>query len=152
MAENTKPTRPKRIYRTEDDRVIAGVAGGIADYLDIDVTIVRLAFVLLLLFGGSGFLLYFLGWIVIPTQSDLKHQTKDVVKKNAEEIKQTAESVVEDFNHSTGAGVNTAGLILIVLGIFFLIRNFGLFEWLDFERLWPVALILFGLFALRKNQ
>jgi len=57
----------KRLYRSRDDRMLAGVAGGMAEYLGIDPTIVRLLWVLAFLPGGvPGFLLYGLCWLIIP--------------------------------------------------------------------------------------
>jgi phage shock protein C len=57
----------KRLYRSRDDRMLAGVAGGMAQYLGIDPTIVRLLWVLAFLPGGvPGFLLYGLCWLIIP--------------------------------------------------------------------------------------
>jgi phage shock protein C len=57
----------KKLYRSPDKKVIAGVCGGLAEYFDIDVTIVRLIAVALLLPGGlPGFLPYVILWIVVP--------------------------------------------------------------------------------------
>lgn len=56
----------KRLYRSESDKVIAGVCAGLAQYFDIDPVLVRVAFVLLALLGGPGILLYIILWIVIP--------------------------------------------------------------------------------------
>ncbi len=56
---------PRRLVRTSDGK-IGGVAAGIGHYLDIDPTIVRLAFVALTFAGGLGLLLYVIGWVVIP--------------------------------------------------------------------------------------
>ena len=59
----------KRLYRSRDQRMIAGVAGGIAEYFNIDPTIVRLIWVLLALPGGiPGVLLYIISWIIIPLE------------------------------------------------------------------------------------
>ena len=59
-----------RLTRRTDDRVIGGVAGGVADYFRIDPLIVRLIFVILALVGGGGILLYVLGWIFIPARGE----------------------------------------------------------------------------------
>ncbi|WP_294597582.1 PspC domain-containing protein [uncultured Rikenella sp.] len=59
------PNEPKRLYRSRQSRMIAGVCGGLAEYFGIDPLIVRLI-ALVLLFGGGGFLLYVIGWVVIP--------------------------------------------------------------------------------------
>ena len=55
-----------RLARSETDRVIAGVAGGIAQRFGVNSTLVRLAWVLSVLFGGFGFLVYLILWIVLP--------------------------------------------------------------------------------------
>jgi phage shock protein C len=57
----------KRLYRSRDDRMIAGVCGGLAEYFDIDPVIVRIiAFILLLPGGLPGFVPYILLWIIVP--------------------------------------------------------------------------------------
>jgi phage shock protein C len=57
---------PKRLYRSEKDKMIGGVCGGLAQYFNIDPTVVRLIFVLFLLLGGPGLLVYIIMWIVVP--------------------------------------------------------------------------------------
>lgn len=57
---------PKKLYRSLNDRMIAGVCGGLGKYFDVDPTLVRLAAVALVLAGGSGILGYILAWIIIP--------------------------------------------------------------------------------------
>ena len=60
----------KRLYRSETDKKIAGVCGGLARYFNIDTTIIRLIFVVLLLPGWlPGFLPYIVMWIVIPSET-----------------------------------------------------------------------------------
>lgn len=58
----------KRLYRSRDDRMIAGVATGLADFLQIDPTLVRLIFVFSLLLGGTGLLIYLAMWLVVPEE------------------------------------------------------------------------------------
>ena len=60
-------TTKRRLTRSSDDKMIGGVAGGLARHLDVDPALVRLAFVLLAVFGGSGLLLYALAWMLIPS-------------------------------------------------------------------------------------
>jgi phage shock protein PspC (stress-responsive transcriptional regulator) len=70
--ENTESTttydRPARqeLRRSTDDRMLAGVAGGLARYLDVDATLVRIAFVVLTVIGGAGVPLYLASWLLIP--------------------------------------------------------------------------------------
>ena len=55
----------KRLYRSKENRKIAGVCGGIAEYFNIDPTIVRILWVLFALMG-AGVIAYIVGWIIIP--------------------------------------------------------------------------------------
>lgn len=67
MNEVARESTPyKKIYRTQEGRMVAGVCGGIADYLKVDPTIVRLAMVVLALLGGIGVVLYGAAWILVP--------------------------------------------------------------------------------------
>jgi phage shock protein C len=56
----------KRLYRSRNDRKLAGVCGGIAEYYGWDPTLVRVAWVVLTLLGGSGILIYLVMWLVMP--------------------------------------------------------------------------------------
>lgn len=61
----------KRLYRSETNKMICGVCGGIAEYFNLDPTLIRLAFALLIFGMGSGLLFYILAAIIIPTQSQV---------------------------------------------------------------------------------
>ncbi|MCA1792202.1 MAG: PspC domain-containing protein [Thioalkalivibrio sp.] len=58
----------KRLYRSRTEKMLGGVCGGLADYLDFDVTLIRGLWVLATLLGGSGALAYLVLWIVIPRE------------------------------------------------------------------------------------
>lgn len=64
--ETEKEIRYKRLYRSEDDRIIAGICGGLGEYFTIDPVIIRLIWVLTLLIGGSGIVIYLLAWLLVP--------------------------------------------------------------------------------------
>lgn len=78
--EGTGPTGPRvphdemrdltRLRRSRTDRKLAGVAGGLGRHLDIDPTIIRVAFVVLAFFGGAGLLLYGVSWLLVPEDDD----------------------------------------------------------------------------------
>ena len=79
MNTNTADTRsdtftdqhqPRRLRRSRDDRMLAGVAGGIARYLNADVTLVRVIIVALTLFTGAGAVLYIAAWLLIPADGE----------------------------------------------------------------------------------
>jgi phage shock protein PspC (stress-responsive transcriptional regulator) len=65
MEEPVKPPY-KRIYRSDQDRIIAGICGGLGEHFEIDPVIVRLVWIVLTFFGGSGIVLYLLAWLLIP--------------------------------------------------------------------------------------
>lgn len=62
----------KRLYRSEKNKMIAGVCGGLAEYFNIDPVVIRLVFVILLFPGGlPGILPYIILWIVVPKESEV---------------------------------------------------------------------------------
>ena len=76
MMDNTQ-----RLYRSSTDHMLAGVCGGIAEYLNVDPTLVRVAFVLLaLVTGGTGVILYGALWLIVPDEPSEKR------KRNNEEV------------------------------------------------------------------
>lgn len=85
----------KRLYRSRDHRVVAGVAGGLATYLGIDPALIRLAFVLLTIFNGLGLLLYLVLWLIVPNIDTVYVEAGAQVRENVNEMRNTAESVVE---------------------------------------------------------
>jgi len=62
-------SRPHTLYRTEDNKKILGVCGGLGEYFGIDATIIRLLWVVLILVYGAGILAYFIAAIIMPTKS-----------------------------------------------------------------------------------
>ncbi len=56
----------KRLYRSKKDKMLAGICGGLAEYFDVDPSLVRLAIVLLCLYAGTGLLVYIIAAIIIP--------------------------------------------------------------------------------------
>jgi phage shock protein C len=60
------PLPPKRLMRSSRDKKLGGVCAGVADYFDMDPTIVRIVWLLTFLIGGAGFFLYLVLWIVLP--------------------------------------------------------------------------------------
>jgi len=62
--------KPKRIYRSRKRRMLAGVAGGIGEYLNVDATVIRIIFVLLAFLHGSGILIYLILAFIIPGEPE----------------------------------------------------------------------------------
>ncbi|TGE33268.1 PspC domain-containing protein [Desulfosporosinus sp. Sb-LF] len=63
----------KRLNRSSLDKQLGGVCGGVAEYLDLDPSLVRLGAILLLLVGGTGLLAYLVAWLVIPLDTCKSH-------------------------------------------------------------------------------
>ena len=61
---------PKRLYRSSQDKQLGGVCGGLAEYLNLDPSLVRIATIFLIFVAGTGFLAYLVAWFVIPLDSD----------------------------------------------------------------------------------
>jgi phage shock protein PspC (stress-responsive transcriptional regulator) len=61
-------SRVRPLVRPRDDRMLAGVAAGLSNYLAVDVTIVRIVLAVLCLVGGAGIPIYLAGWLLIPEE------------------------------------------------------------------------------------
>ena len=59
---------PKKLYRSRKHRIIAGICGGIAEYLDVDPNVVRLIWIFFIFAGGAGVLAYIAAYFLIPEQ------------------------------------------------------------------------------------
>jgi phage shock protein C len=60
----------RKLYRSRTDRKLAGVCGGLAQYLNTDVTLLRVLFVVLALLGGPGIVIYGVMWLVVPVEPE----------------------------------------------------------------------------------
>lgn len=69
----------KKLVRKTDGKMIAGVAAGIADYFDVDVTLIRVIIVVTAIMGGFGLILYIVMWILVPEQGADRAIVDDVV-------------------------------------------------------------------------
>jgi len=145
----------KKLYRSKNDRMLAGVCGGLGEYFDFDPVIIRLIFVVCVLAGGAGVLAYIVLWVVVPEQNGVSHAQN--IKKSLEdddkktEFKKTAKaaadeikSAAHDFSTKRRGDRSVVGAaILIMLGIILLVGNFiPLFR---FAKLWPLILVVVGL-------
>jgi len=74
----------KRLYRKQDDKILAGVCAGLGDYLNIDPTLVRIVFLILVFAGLEGILIYLILWLITPVEP-LASETTVVVKEKEEE-------------------------------------------------------------------
>ncbi len=136
----------KKLYRSRTECMIAGVCGGLAEYFNIDPTLVRLIAVALVLAGGSGILAYIIFWFVVP-QKPL----------NLNQVEPQPETPDSDDSHENATnerdtGILFLGIIITVLGFVFLMNNFISFSWLSFHKLWPLILIAVGVAVILKGS
>lgn len=63
---NDKSVSYKKLYRSDKERMLAGICGGLAEYFGVDPTWIRLFFVLFALLGGVAILVYLVMWVIVP--------------------------------------------------------------------------------------
>jgi phage shock protein C len=155
----------RRLYRSRRDSMLGGVAGGVADYFDMDPSIVRVAWaVLALVTGGIFLVLYIVMWIVVPEDPS----AATVARTAAEDAPGTAvepgsepdtsqptaaEAPAADWSgrdeqlrRRGSGGAVIFGVILIGLGVWFLIDQYV--PAINTDLLWPVALVGLGVVLL----
>ena len=84
----------KRLHRSRQHRIIFGVCGGLADYFDVDATLVRLLFVLLAFVSGAGILIYLVLLIVMPNEQHLDSHPREAVRGTMGEVASDTRSAV----------------------------------------------------------
>ncbi len=138
-AETASP--PKRLYRSVADRYIAGVCGGVAQYFQIDPTLVRILWAIFTIFGGIGFVAYLAAWIIIP--------------ENPDEF-----AAHEEGRASSSDNLGLIiGVVLIVLGLALLLEELNfrfIFPWrfhfFDGSFLLSILVIGLGLYLIFKKD
>lgn len=142
------------LYRSETNKVIAGIAGGLGEYFHLDPTIIRVIFILLTIFGGWGLLIYIILWILIPAKSHLGEPSADHISQNVEELKTKAQELASDIRATSSDSKPRfwLGILLLVFGVFFLISSLNLVSFIDFAKIWPLLLIVFGIMILLKRN
>lgn len=143
----------KRLYRSSTNKVIGGVAAGLADYFMLDPVLARVLFVLLAMFGGGGVLIYIVLWIIVPLQIGNPKYTYSHASthyKTPEEGDAADEDgtvpVASSRQSNTGL---IAGIILIFVGSLFLIDR--LMPWYNVTSLWPLILVVVGVFIIKPD-
>jgi phage shock protein PspC (stress-responsive transcriptional regulator) len=75
----------KRVYRTRDGRIAAGVCSGLSAYFGVDAVLVRLVFVVLTVFGGMGAVLYLCAWAIIPEEGESASIVENLINKKRDD-------------------------------------------------------------------
>lgn len=145
-----------RLYRSTTDKMLGGVCAGLGKYLNIDVTIVRLFFIVITLAGGLGPLLYLVLWVVVPPENhvvDPNHpETLD-----GPELKERAGMVRDDFvNAVSSPNQKTArfiGIALVLMGGFMVLKqlNVSWLTWLNEGVIWALLILAAGVALLVRG-
>jgi len=156
----------KRLQRNEQDKVLAGVCAGLADYFEVDPTWVRVAFVVAVFAGFSGALAYLVLWIAVPakpfvpynsgfnpysTDYRVYEEKKFSSASNPNYLKSAEPFPPNIAPKPEGNGKLIFGLIFIAFGAFFLLDEFHLIpNWFDLGKLWPLVFIIPGIMMILK--
>ena|SRR6056297_2219751 len=127
----------KKLYRSKKDSIIGGVCGGIAEYFEIDSTLVRLLAIIVVFLGGVGLIVYIIAWIIIPQNPDQEIDSDREHRQDEKNNMSQEEGKRDNNRHVWG------GLILIFFGLFFLMRSF--FPRFILISFWPVILVVVGI-------
>jgi phage shock protein C len=144
----------RRLYRSPDDRILAGVAGGMAETYDMDPAVVRIVWTLLIIFTGGVFLLlYVVMALVVPLRGDDEPlaNTSEGDVAGTDDTTQAGAAVMTarearrarrgERRASDNSGPLILGALLVIVGGIFLFRQY--FN-IDIGQLWPLAIIGLG--------
>ena len=150
----------KRLERDEANKVIAGVASGLAEYLDMDISLVRLIFILLAIFGSAGIWIYIILWIVVPVKAYTGFDGFNPSYRGSRDypFSERTERYTGPADPGSLRPVKrddttsvVVGLILLFAGMYFLLDQFRLIPyWFSIAKLWPIGFIIVGLVFLLK--
>lgn len=130
----------KKLYRLRSEKMIGGVAAGIAHYFDIDPVLVRIAFIILAFQSGAGVIAYIILWIIVPEYKP----DPTLGDSTGEEAGRFEEHTAPEIDRALASAQRhrIAGIALIGLGTLFLLNNF--IPGFNFDHLWPLILIGIG--------
>lgn len=126
----------RKLYRSSENKVVAGVCGGIGEYFNIDPVIIRLIAVGFTLMGGSGLIAYIIAVFVIPARKRIEYDDSN----------REGPETYEKSNKNTAL---VLGLILIVTGGMMFFRHFV--HWIPSGLVFAAVLIIVGVFLIFKR-
>jgi len=139
----------KKMHRSSTDKIIFGVCGGIAEYLEVDSLAIRIIFLFLTFAGGSGVFVYLILALLMPKEAN---ENKDIAKNSKEMNEDLMQSAKE--KRFIMYFRNIAGIIIVLMGLSFLFKEIfqvTLFGWLQWKTAMALIIILFGI-SIIKNQ
>lgn len=143
-------TEPRRLYRSRHNQQISGVCAGLAHYFAVDVTWVRVAFILLALLNGGGVLLYIVLAIVIPVEPS---ESAEIQGNNLEQtLREGAQNLQTRAKEFSSSGRSQyLGWALVVLGAWFLLNQLGWIR-INEDLIFPLILIGIGVLVLMRRS
>lgn len=145
----------KKLYRNEDEAILAGVCSGLADYFEIDTTLMRVIFVLLTIGGGSGLLIYIILWIITPVKKeveiiDRENNTKEFVEDVRKKTKNMAKEIKKEIRVSKNRRGSFWGIVLMAVGILILLEKLIPMA-IRWDYVWPVLLVVLGAYLIFRD-
>lgn len=142
----------RKLYRSSTDSMLGGVCGGLGTYFDFDSNLIRLIFVVLAVAPGIGVPAYIALWLLVPEESErddtsLGERVRDGAGEIAAQARNLGNGLRDKSDRAGPAASLAVGIILIVMGIWFLLSNLG-FTWINWIArvwAWPSILIIVGL-------
>jgi phage shock protein PspC (stress-responsive transcriptional regulator) len=143
----------KKLYRSVTDKMLGGIAGGLAEYFNIDSALIRVLFILTVFLGGGGIIAYIILWIIVPerpfvftgpapTDPDEQSDTQHKAESETNSSNNYFTAYQKAFDEQKKNRAMWGGIILILLGGIFLLDNF--IPRFDFGDFWPLILIGVG--------
>src|SRR3989339_561694 len=140
----------KKLYRDEDDQIIAGVCSGVASYFGIDPIFIRLLFVALFFMNGAGILIYIILWAVMPLAKTSSQKlemrgTPINLKKIEQVVKEKSQMIKEEGRHSLNRLAKSKGIIYKIFNFpFRVLENIFSFLKKIIGGIWPFTSICLG--------
>lgn len=134
-----------KLRRNPINKVIGGVCSGLADYFNMDVTIMRLLFVIAFIFASFGFWFYIILWIVLPIgQRTIDNGQQSTVDSQSQRTESQEADGVTGNGQSRQLKMKSiiTGTVVILIGLLFLVNNFIPITWV--WKLWPLILVVIG--------
>ena len=146
-----------RLRKSEKDRVLFGMAGGLGDYFEVDPVLVRVGFIGLFFAGGVGLVLYVALAIVMPRAGAPDASSADAVRDNVEHLAEDAADAGRRLGAAVGAATverrrNGLGVLLIAIGGLVLLGNLGLFFWWRWDVFWAALFIGVGILMVARRS
>lgn len=147
-----------RLTKSKNDKIIEGVCGGLAEYFRIDPVIVRFIFVILIFINWIGIILYLILVIIMPKADKIEQSSKETIIENVHEFGGRVKDVGEGLSSAIMKRSEEKhrslwpGIFLIIIGVFFLLDNLDMIDWINKHLLWPIIIILIGVWLLIKRR